>query len=48
MMGHASALRPCASLRPINLKAPLPELPPMDVIFLRNVLIYFDLPTKGR
>lgn len=32
----------------INLIEPLPELVPFDVIFLRNVLIYFDLPVKRK
>jgi chemotaxis protein methyltransferase CheR len=40
------ALRQGMSYRRINIAAPLPGLPPFDVIFLRNVLIYFDLPTK--
>jgi chemotaxis protein methyltransferase CheR len=30
----------------MNLTGPLPALPPFDVIFLRNVLIYFDVATK--
>jgi chemotaxis protein methyltransferase CheR len=32
----------------INLVEPLPEIGPFDVVFLRNVLIYFDLPTKQK
>ncbi len=31
-----------------NLNAPLPPLGPFDVIFLRNVMIYFDTETKRR
>lgn len=32
----------------VNLNAPLPQLGPFDVIFLRNVMIYFDGETKER
>jgi chemotaxis protein methyltransferase CheR len=39
-------LRRNVSFRRLNLTAPLPALPPFDVIFLRNVLIYFDVATK--
>ena len=31
-----------AVFQEINLAGPWPYLPPMDIIFLRNVLIYFD------
>jgi chemotaxis protein methyltransferase CheR len=39
-------LRRNVSFRLMNLTGPLPVLPPFDVIFLRNVLIYFDVATK--
>lgn len=41
-----AALRRDVSFRVMNLTAPLPPLPQFDVIFLRNVLIYFDVATK--
>ncbi len=41
-------LREKAEFAQINLIEPLPELVPFDVIFLRNVLIYFDLPVKKK
>ncbi len=31
---------------PVNLVEPLPDVGDFDVIFLRNVMIYFDAPTK--
>jgi chemotaxis protein methyltransferase CheR len=42
----APALRRNVSFRLLNLTAPLPAMAPFDVIFLRNVLIYFDVTTK--
>ena len=42
----APSLRRNVSFKLMNLTAPLPPMPPFDVIFLRNVLIYFDVATK--
>jgi chemotaxis protein methyltransferase CheR len=39
-------LRQRVSFKKINLNAELPSFAPLDVIFLRNVLIYFDSETK--
>lgn len=39
-------VRRMVEARPLNLIEPWPPLPRMDVIFLRNVLIYFDIETK--
>jgi chemotaxis protein methyltransferase CheR len=39
-------LRRNVTFRLMNLTAPLPPMPAFDVIFLRNVLIYFDVATK--
>lgn len=41
-----SELRRRVEIRQINLNAPLPALGQFDVVFLRNVMIYFDLATK--
>jgi len=40
------ALRENITFQQLNLTAPLPSMAPFDVIFLRNVLIYFDVETK--
>jgi chemotaxis protein methyltransferase CheR len=40
------ALRSRVQFRQINLNAPLPTLAPFDVVFLRNVMIYFNAETK--
>lgn len=42
------SLRKKVRFEAINLIEPLPLLGPFDAVFLRNVLIYFDLPTKRR
>jgi chemotaxis protein methyltransferase CheR len=39
-------LQRCVSFRELNLAAPFSGMPRFDVVFLRNVLIYFDLSTK--
>jgi chemotaxis protein methyltransferase CheR len=41
-------LRQRVQLSRVNLIEPLPELGQFDVIFLRNVIIYFDAETKRR
>ena len=42
----APALQKPITFKRLNLAAALPPMPPFDVIFLRNVLIYFDVETK--
>ncbi len=44
----ARALRQRVQFLPANLMQELPQLPAFDVIFLRNVLIYFDNEAKGQ
>jgi chemotaxis protein methyltransferase CheR len=41
-------LRRQVEFRQVNLNADLPDIGMFDVIFLRNVMIYFDLETKRR
>jgi chemotaxis protein methyltransferase CheR len=42
----APALRRAVTFQRLNLDGPLPSHAPFDMIFLRNVLIYFDVETK--
>jgi chemotaxis protein methyltransferase CheR len=39
-------LRRAIDFRQLNLAQPWPALPAMDIVFIRNVLIYFDVETK--
>ena len=39
-------LRRMVSAQYLNLNERWPVLPPFDLVLLRNVLIYFDVPTK--
>lgn len=41
-------IRERVQFRSLNLAHALPSMPPFDVILLRNVMIYFDVPTKRR
>ncbi len=41
-------LRSMVTFRQMNLLQPSPQLGQFDIIFCRNVLIYFDLPTKSQ
>ena len=40
-------VRSLVSFRQMNLAEPLPSIPPMDIVFLRNVLIYFEPETRA-
>lgn len=41
-------IRKMVQFRQLNLIEPWPLLPPMEIVFVRNVLIYFDVETKKR
>jgi len=40
------SIRKMVSFRELNLAGPLPTMTAVDIVFLRNVLIYFDAPMK--
>jgi chemotaxis protein methyltransferase CheR len=42
----AEEVRRAVAFRELNLVRPWPALPRMDLVFLRNVMIYFDVDTK--
>ena len=44
----AESLRQMVQFRSLNLLGDLRSVGPCDAVFCRNVLIYFDQPTKGR
>lgn len=49
LQGRWSIVQDCRSLvefRQLNLTQPWPAMPVCDVIMLRNVLLYFDVPTR--
>jgi len=46
MMLVAAELRRKVKFESINLNATLPSIGPFDIVFLRNVLIYFSMETK--
>ncbi len=45
-MADQPALAGMVSFRPLNLLSPFEHLGQFDIVYCRNVLIYFDAPTK--
>lgn len=41
-----SEIKACIQFRAMNLIQPWPMLPPFDLVFIRNVMIYFDVAAK--
>ena len=46
--GLKPEIRKTVEFRPLNLVGPWPSLPAVDVLFLRNVLIYFERDTRRK
>jgi chemotaxis protein methyltransferase CheR len=49
LQGKWSISQDCRRLveyRSLNLNATWPMMPPCDIVLVRNVMIYFDLPTR--
>jgi chemotaxis protein methyltransferase CheR len=42
----ADEIRTMVDFKPLNLAQPWPHLPQMDLVLMRNVMIYFDVDTK--
>jgi chemotaxis protein methyltransferase CheR len=40
------AVKKLIEFRPMNLIQPWPVMPPLDLVLIRNVMIYFDVETK--
>jgi len=50
LQGSWSIVQDCrrgVEFRQINLTGAWPAMPPCDIVFLRNVMIYFDVPTRA-
>jgi len=50
LQGRWSIVQDCrrgVEFRQINLTGAWPAMPPCDIVFLRNVMIYFDVPTRA-
>lgn len=44
----AAPLRQMITFQEMNLNRPWPAFPPLDLVFMRNVMIYFDVDAKRR